>query len=103
MKKWQKVRRVREEREHARIAVFIRARMRTANSEVRVFVRNLSCGGAQVDTNEPAHAGDAVRLHCDDLVADAIVAWADSKRLGLRFLEPIEEGLLAPYIRKRAA
>jgi hypothetical protein len=97
MKKWQKVTNAKEQREHERKRVFIRATMITAAGSVRAFVRNLSCGGALLDCNAAARKGDSVELHCEDLVAAATIAWMHDKQIGLQFAEPLP----ADYIMAR--
>jgi PilZ domain-containing protein len=95
VKKWQKVTGAKEQREHERKRVFLKATMITAAGTFRAFVRNLSCGGALLDCTAAGRRGDSVQLRCDLLLADATIAWTHGKQMGLQFAQPLPESLIA--------
>jgi hypothetical protein len=95
MKKWQKVSGAKEQREHERRRVFLRATLITGAGAVRAFVRNLSCGGALLDCNGAGAKGDSVQLRCEILCADAMIAWTHGKQIGLQFVQPLPEEVIA--------
>src|ERR1700744_513407 len=101
MRKWQKVTGAKELRQYERRRGFVRATMITAAGPVRAFVRNLSCGGALLDCAAAAAKGDRVRLCCEDLLAEAMIAWRQDKQIGLQFAEPLSETLIAEFMSAR--
>ena len=101
MRKWQKASGTKEQREHERKRVFIRATMATAAGVERAFVRNLSCGGALLDCNAAVRTGDSVQLRCEELLADATIAWTHNKQIGLQFAEALPDERIATFLSAR--
>lgn len=103
MRKWQKIATIRDRRGHGRAAVLLRARLLTGTGEVRGFVRNLSATGAMMDAHHDLALDTKVTLRCGDRSIPARVAWAEQRRLGLRFEVPLDEAVVAALVAPRQA
>lgn len=99
MRKWDQASSVKERRTHRRATVLLRARLVTAEGEVRAYIRNISRGGAMIDANHEIACGEAVKLLCGDHAISAQVAWLDGPRLGLAFVAELQEAALDDLIR----
>lgn len=82
-----------ESRRAKRSHVVMAARLRSRSGDVPVKVKNLSSTGACADCPDPLQPGDPVQLIRGDLVIPATVAWAVEGKIGIQFLEPIDEQL----------
>lgn len=103
MRKWQKIPTTKDRRRHGRAAVLLRARIQTAEGEVRGFVRNLSQTGAMMDAHHALATDMVVTLNCADIAILARVAWTEERRLGLEFNAPLEAAVVATMAAPRKA
>ncbi|HEV2747399.1 MAG TPA: PilZ domain-containing protein [Allosphingosinicella sp.] len=101
MKKWQKASAGSERRHEERSVLLLRAALVTPYGEVRVYVRNLSQGGALVDGDHPVWPGMEVVLKCGDSEMPARVAWCEEPRFGLAFDAPLDEQEVARLVRSK--
>ena len=98
MRKWQKITGAKDRRVYERTAVFIRATLETPNGDLRVFLRNISGGGALLDAENNLVTNMEVTLRCGDFVMPARIAWARPKRIGLAFAEVISDEQVAAFV-----
>ena len=103
MRKWQKIPTIKDRRGEGRAAVLLRARIQTADGEVRGFVRNLSPTGAMMDAHHDLDTDMVVTLVCGDMAILARVAWTENRRLGLQFSVPLDEASVATMMAPRRA
>ena len=54
-------------------------------------LRNLSQGGAMIETDARVYVGDEVDFRCGAIDTRAKVVWQAGKSLGLQFLRPVPE------------
>ena len=80
-----------ESRRAKRSHVVMAARLRSRSGDVPVKVKNLSSTGACADCPDPLQPGDPVQLIRGDLVIPATIAWAVEGKIGIQFLEPVDE------------
>jgi len=62
------------------------------------LLRDISRGGARIDTAVPLNVGDKIELHCGSICIEAVVLWRRTNGFGLEFARPIEEAQLAEQI-----
>lgn len=86
-----------------RARVLLAARLAIAAGEVDVRLRDLSRKGALVECKESLSVGEEVVFKRGDTVVPARVAWAAGNRIGLEFLEMIDEGELLIHIARPQA
>jgi hypothetical protein len=98
VKKWQKASANNERRGGARGTVLLRATLTAPYGEVRVFVRNLSQGGALIDGDHPVWPGMKVTLNFAGAAIPAQVAWAEEPRFGLAFDALLSEEEVTRYL-----
>jgi len=68
-----------------------RGRLQWKGQSMEVRLRNISAGGAMVESPRPLKAGESVSLDLSDgIVVDAQVRWAQEDRLGIRFAEAFD-------------
>ena len=67
------------------------ARLRTQSGDVPVKVKNLSTRGACIDCPDPLEPGEPVQVIRGDLVVPGTIAWAAGGKLGIQFLDPVDE------------
>ena len=72
-----------------RSPLFVKARLKTQNSEQAVYLRNLSVDGALLEGPGSPKVFDTVSLECGSSHVHGIVAWAKEGRIGVEFSEPI--------------
>lgn len=72
------------------VTMLLLARLDTDAGDTLVRVRNVSSGGAMVETSMPMSPGMMVRLEMRELVLEGRVAWTESPRAGIQFSQPVE-------------
>jgi hypothetical protein len=81
-----------------RIRVLINAQLITTTDEQPVKLRDISAGGALVESRHPFAAGKDVILRRGSTEVFARIVWADGNRCGLQFEEPLSEAELLGFI-----
>lgn len=74
-----------------RARVLLAAKLRTSWGEVDCKLRDLSQKGALLECNEPLNADSEVVFSRGKTVVAARIAWTSGSRVGLEFLQPIDE------------
>lgn len=80
-----------EQRRERRSHVVMTARLRWANGDSPVKLKNLSSRGACVSCPQPLQPEDHVQLIRGDFVVSATVIWAADGRIGMSFLDRLDE------------
>lgn len=76
-------------RREARSGLFLAALVKTATGLQSVRIRNISSGGALIETNRPPKPADSVELVRAQNNVSASVAWSRERMCGLKFDRPI--------------
>lgn len=87
-----------ERRRERRHRVMLSARLLSPAGLANVVLLDLSNDGAMVSAPLPLPCGSHVVLTRGRLEAHAVVAWAEGRRLGLEFDEPIPEVMIAEAV-----
>lgn len=77
-----------------RSSVYLDSSLALDGVEQIAVTRNISTMGAMVECENPPAAGSTVILKCAALELEGTVVWALEQRLGLRFVQSLEEGVL---------
>lgn len=80
-----------EHRRFGRRRVMLSARLLSIHGESSVALLDLSEGGAMLNLPLPLPKGAHVVLIRGDFEAHATIAWAEGRRVGVQFDEPITE------------
>lgn len=92
------------QRARRRASVSLPVLVETPTGKYSAHIRDLSPGGAMVETSGPLKYGMIVTLNCGAIQAEGAVAWADSGRFGIEFHTPVDEAEVArQVIRSEAA
>ena len=78
--------------------VLINARLITTTDEQPVKLRDISAGGALVESDHVFTPGKDVILRRGSVEIFASIAWTKGKRCGLQFEEPLTEAELLAFI-----
>jgi hypothetical protein len=78
--------------------VLINARLITTTDEQPVKLRDISAGGALVESAHALSAGKDVILQRGSTELFARIAWANGNRCGLQFEEPLTEAEMLGFI-----
>lgn len=62
--------------------------------EQSAVTRNISTLGAMVECEHPPEPGSTIILKCSTLELESSVVWTLEQRIGLRFLQSLEAGVL---------
>ena len=76
-------------RRETRTGLFLAAMINAPFGSRSVRIRNISSGGALIETDQPPAKFDKVELVRAHLKAAASVAWSDGGRCGLKFHRPV--------------
>lgn len=91
------------QRRAKRSRVLLSARLRTDAGELDVRLRDLSRKGALVECQGALSVGDEIIFTRGETVVPARVAWIGGNRLGIEFLEMIDESEVLVHISKPPA
>lgn len=87
-----------QNRQIRRSRVLISGKLRTERGLLPVRVRNLSRKGALLDVEIPQELGSEVVLQRGETIAPARVVWTCGRRIGVQFVDPIEESELLVHL-----
>lgn len=90
-------------RARKRIHVFLPAAIESDDGEHQVKLRNLSQGGAQIETEALLESGESLLFKRGLFTLFATVIWTAGNRAGLRFDTEIDEGNLFVLTRRLPA
>lgn len=89
------------QRRHApRYKMFEPVALTLSGVEVRAHFLDLSFSGALVHCEAPPQAGSYVLVHALDLETSGRVKWANGKRFGLQFSQPLTQPMIDALIRQ---
>lgn len=86
------------QRDAKRARVLLTAKLRTAHGTVDARLRDLSRKGALVECKQRLPVGEELVFARGDTIVPARVAWAGGNRIGIEFLEQIEESEVLVHI-----
>lgn len=86
-----------------RFKMFQPTEMKASDAIRRVHLLNLSAGGALVYAAEPPAPGSALNLQLDDQHRPARVVWADGRRFGVAFVQPLADAQVERAIASQEA
>lgn len=73
-----------------RIRLHLLATLATTTRTQSVVLRNISAGGAMIETQDVPAVGSTVQLKRGALDILATIVWAERNRCGMEFVEPID-------------
>lgn len=73
-----------------RIRLHLLATLATTTRTQSVVLRNISAGGAMIETQDSPAVGSTVQLRRGALDILATIVWAERNRCGMEFVEPID-------------
>ena len=93
-----------ERRRMPRVELSCRGRLRAGSRDTLVTLRDLSQGGARIETSEPFGPGEEVELLIEGLpLVGGSVRWAEGGVAGLAFDPELDWQTLMPWLRARLA
>jgi hypothetical protein len=85
------------------VTMLLLARLETATRDGLTRIRNVSTGGAMVETSLSLITGEPIRLETRDLLFDGRIAWSKDGRAGIEFSGPADvTALMHPAASGRA-
>jgi hypothetical protein len=90
-------------RANPRFKKFQPTEMKASNAIKRVHLLNLSAGGALVYAAEPPEPGTPLKLQLDNQHRTARVVWADDRRFGIAFVQPLAAAQVEQVIASQEA
>jgi hypothetical protein len=80
-----------------RLRIFLEGLLETTEGERDVRVRDISEGGALIETTNPPGQGEKVSLVCSGHRFEGVILWQEYSRCGIGFERPLSAAILKDF------